>query len=223
MMAVLNYPIRIFTGRIILIYNDDYHEVDIWTSKTKPKKGFGYIRKGAVYIYRGKADKKIDMNKPGIYQDKKGEYLFVEPSEEEMELYSINNITELDVGKIFNDINENTEEFEQPDDVEVINSNSSIFTPTIKDTDDFLKLAVKKFLLETEPDLNNKYKSKFSNQYQLNNLKSNLKGSSKMSIQYFRQWEELLNFGWKIEIYDKGSPAKMRRGLNDTIIITSED
>lgn len=218
----MDLNLKIYSGRLAFVVDDDYHEVELFVKGKKLKKGYGYIKGNYVYIYRGKKDKykKTEM-KPGIYQDKHGEYIFIEPDgKQEEAMYSTDNLIELNINKIFEDVRENKEHFIDSEYIEVINNNSQIYTPTIHEDDDFLKYAVKEAIIRKKINLKN-YKNKFPNQYALNNMKSGLNKSTKMTVPNFNIWCEILGLKWRMVIEDDGSDKLSP--LDEPIEIKSED
>jgi hypothetical protein len=212
--------IKVFMGRLILPINDEFHEVELFSKKKKLKKGFGYIKGHYVYIFRGKLEKyEKDNLLPGIYLNKEDEYIFIEPKKENKNIYHIDNIMELNLDKIFEDIENNKNEFIQEEDIETINNNSGTFKPTIKDSDDFLKLIIKQAIIIKQPNIK-KYKNKFSVQHAFNNLKSSLEGTTKMSVDKFLSWTELLGLDWTVIIEDNGKDKN--NPLKEPIIISSK-
>lgn len=213
--------IKVFMGRLLLIMGDNLCEVELFNKDKKLKKGFGYIKGSLVYIYRGKLEKfKKSELEPGIYLDLQREYKFIEPSKDEARIYNVDNISELDLDIISESISQSEENFIQPEDIEVINNNAEVYIPTIKEDDDFLKVAVKKSIIGKEINLKN-YKDRFSNQYGLNNAKSGLTKSTKMTVTNFQIWREILGLKWRLIIENDGTD-KMNP-LKEPIIIDSED
>ena len=101
-------------------------------------------------------------------------------------------------------IKELAKKYTSDEDLEVINNSSEVFTPKIKDGDDFLKQIVKQALDEKKINLK-LYKNKFSKPHTLNNIKSALVNKTKTSITNFEQWAELLGFDYEITIRDNGT------------------
>jgi len=213
---------RVFIGRLFITTEEGFHEVERYHASKKLRKGFGYILNDYVYIYRGKKEKfRPSEMLPGIYLNIHGEHEFVPPNTVTDKVdYSIHNIIELDTQKIINDILEQKEDFLDPEDIEVINNNQEIFKPTFKEEDDFLKYAVKKAILDKQVNLKN-YKSKFPNQYALNNMKSGLNKETKMTVTNFDSWCEILGLKWKMVIEDAGTDKISP--LPERIDITSDD
>ena len=217
----MDETIKIFTEKLILTVNDEYHEVHLFHEGKKLKKGFGYIKGSYVYVYRGKLEKFDKKNlAPGIYLTKNGEYVFVEPDKKEKELYHINNVVELNLDKIFEDIQEHGEDFVDPEVAEVINNSGEIYTPEIRENDDFLKYLVKMAILKKKINLKN-YRGKFTNPYALNNMKSGLDKDTKMTVTNFKIWCEILGLKWKMILEDDGTDK--HSPLPEPIEIESED
>lgn len=209
--------VKIFTGRTIFTMGDDYHEVELFYKSKKLKKGFGYVKGDLVYIYRGKLDKADKYPLPGIYKDRLGDIVFIEPEKNDRHLYSIEKIIELDIDVISNHITEKEDNFIDPEDIEIINNNSEVWIPEIKEGDDFLKKIVKQVIKDKDANLRN-YRGKFSNQYALNNMKSGLNKDTKMTVTNFKIWEEVLGFKWKMVIEDDGTDKvkPLKRSLEYT-------
>ena len=129
--------------------------------------------------------------------------IFVEPKEKEKKKYDVDNINELSTSSIFDKVSQETDKFIQPSDIEIINNNSEMFTPTIRPEDDFLKYIVKKAILDKKINLKN-YKNRFTNEYALNNMKSGLSKSTKMTVPNFVKWCEILGLDWEMTVSDNG-------------------
>lgn len=195
---------KVFTGRIILPVEDDFHEVEAYVPGDKLTKGFGYIQGNYVYIYKGLASSTSNLDE-GLYIGRDGEPIFVLPdSEREREKFHVNNIIELDIGRIFDELKENEDNFIAPEDIEVINNNKEIYTTTIREQDDFLKYIVKRAINEKQVNLKN-YRDKFSNQYMLNNMKGGLNKDTKMTVTNFKVWCEVLGLKWSMTVEDDGT------------------
>jgi len=209
--------IRVFMGRLVLTSGDEFHEVELFYPSKKLKKGFGYIKGNLVYIFHGRIEKfKKSSLKAGVYS-KGNEYIFIEPTIDKS-LYSLDNIIELNLDKIFNEVSKDETNFISPEDIEVININAEVYVPTIKEDDDFLKYIVKRIIIEKKINLKN-YKGKFTNQYALNNMKSGLNKETKMTVTNFKIWCEILDVKWEIMISDNGTDKL--NPLSDDIIVSS--
>lgn len=197
---------RIFVGPAYLVLNnaEEVYSVDVFYKGKKLKKGTAYLIDGVAYIYRGKLKKTADSSMPGIYKTVDG-YKIVEPTEREKEtLYSDENIITFDPEEIITKIATSMTVFQQPEDIEIINNNSELYIPTIKDTDDFLKVLVKMIITNKKINIR-KYKGHFANEYALNNMKSGLKRDTKMTVTNFKAWCEILGVQWKMVVSDDGT------------------
>jgi hypothetical protein len=214
--------IKIFTGRLVVTIEDDFHEVERFDNDKKLVKGRGYIQGDYVYVYRGKKEKfKKNELIPGIYKNIRGEYEFIHPESKQEKLdYSVDNVIEFDTKSIFDEISDKKEDFLDPEDIEVINNNQETFVPTFREEDDFLKYIVKKAILDKKVNLKN-YKNKFPNQYALNNMKSGLNKETKMTVTNFKSWEEILGFKWKLIVEDAGTDRLSP--LPEPIIVSSDE
>lgn len=196
--------VKVFTGRVILPVEDDFHEVEPYIPGDKLKKGFGYIHDNYVYIYQGRTTTGSNLEH-GLYLDRDDNPVFVLPdSERERKKFHVNNIIELDIGRIFDELKDNEDKFMAPEDIEVINNNKEIYTTTIREQDDFLKYIVKRAINDKQVNLKN-YRDKFSNQYMLNNMKGGLNKNTKMTVTNFKVWCEVLGLKWTMTIEDDGT------------------
>jgi hypothetical protein len=207
---------NIHKGRVFLLLEDDYIEAELFHPDKKFVKGRGYIKDGAVYIYRGKESKGI--NNHGIYKRKDGSMTFVSPTGKERSLYSSDNLKSLNPDDIFNDIAKHRNDFRSDEEIEIINANREVFTCAVKPEDDFLKKIIKEAINAKQVNLN-LYKDKFKNEHALNNMKSALNRPCKMSVAYFEAWCEVLGLGYSIKIVDNGGDSISR--LGNEIIISS--
>lgn len=196
----MEHYVYCFTGRLIICVDDIYHEVTLFTEDAKLILDRGYIRENFVYFYKG--DK--ETNKPGEFYSLNGKLIFNE-LEDIHSPHFIGNILELDnLDNIYRDVEENPDKFTSVKDIEIINTNGEIYTPTINEEDDFLKYIIKKAILSKQINLKN-YRDKCKSLYDLNNLKSGLVGSTKMTVPYFLKWAEILGLDWELTIKDDGT------------------
>lgn len=213
---------KIFTSNELYIQiGESFHTVeDLYYPGIKLTKGFGYIKGLYVYIYRGKLKDSEKSSKCGIYKIN-GEYKFIEPRNDyERRVYSIDNVEETDPDSIFNDIINNSEDFISQEDIEKINSNSGLFIPVIKETDDFLKKIIKQAIIEKKVNLN-LYKNRLGTEWGLSNLRSSLTRDTAMSTKYFKMWCEILGLDFEIRVSDNGEDKYAP--LYEDIILTSDD
>lgn len=202
--------VRFFTSDdLILIVDDEYHKVSIASKdiiknkKKKLVKGEGYTIGEYVYVYRGKK-KKSNKLLPGIYLDDDNKRIIIEPTESQRKKYHIDNIIELDTEAIFRQVENGVGDPLDVDYIESININGEKFTPTIKEDDDFLKVAVKKIILDKDIDLK-PYRNLFPGPYSINNMKSSLIRSTKMTVTNFKTWCETMGVEWELTIRDNGT------------------
>lgn len=211
--------VRVLVDSPMIQIDEGFYQVKPYRPGKKLKDNIAYTIDGRdiVYLYRGKL--KSDSYLPGIYI-KKGQIHIIEPDIEDIEKYDIDNINEFSSDRIFDEILNNSDEFVLPEDVEIINNNSDIFVPVIKEEDDFLKVAVKQMILDKQVNLKN-YKDKFSNHYLLTNMKSALSKSTKMTVPNFNTWCDVFGVDWELRLYDNGTDRI--RPLEEDIVIRSED
>lgn len=194
-----------FVGDLYIDIDGLLYRVYGYNRKQKLKKDTGYIIDDVVYIYRGKLSKAGKHPKPGIYKDDLGDYKFIDPSPTEIERqYSVDHIVEVDEESILDMVTSNPDNFLQQEDIELINNNRELYIPTITEEDDFLKYIVKKTIIEKEINISD-YKSRFPSEYALNNMKSGLKRTTRMTVPNFISWCEILGVNWEITISDNGT------------------
>lgn len=214
--------VRVFSDNAVLTVSDDYHEVSLFTPEQKLKKGFGYVNGNYVYVYRGKMSKVENAEdlQSGIYQLENGEYKFIEHSEKDAPMFHITNVVEFDLEKILDEITTKEDSFVNPEDIEIINNNSEVYKPTIREDDDFLKYIVKRAILLKQVNLKN-YRTLFANQFTLNNMKSGLNKDTKMTVTNFKIWCEVLGLKFKMEVSDNGEDRL--NPLPENIVVDSEE
>lgn len=217
-----NKPLKAyFIGDLYISIDNDVYPVHGYNKRNKLKKYHGYIVDNVVYIYMGKLSKAGKTPKPGIYKNELNEYVFVEPSPDEIEnIYSVDHIVEVDEDDILEQVTSNPDMYQQQEDIDIINNNRELFIPNITEEDDFLKYLVKTTIIEKEINISD-YKSKFPSEYALNNMKSGLKRSTKMTVPNFNAWCEILGVKWSITISDKGTDNIAP--LKEPITITSDE
>lgn len=203
----------------VIIIDDEYYDVDIFYPNNKLKKNVAYICGEYVYIYRGKVKSENDITLPGIYK-LNGNYIFKNPKEKHLHKYSVDLINELSMNDIFQSIENNKQSFIDLSDIEVINNNSDSYKPIIKDDDDFLKYLIKKAIIDKDINLKN-YRTRFGNEYSLNNMKSALVKPTRMTVVNFLRWAEILGLKFDVTVYDAGLDTL--NPLPEPITISSDD
>ena len=88
-----------------------------------------------------------------------------------------------------------------------MNAATSIFVPTINEYDDPLKKLIKQVIISKKIDIN-RLKHRMPQKYGLTNMKSALVGKTKMSINNFNVWCELLGITYEVIITDNGSDSQ---------------
>ena len=78
---------------------------------------------------------------------------------------------------------------------------------------------MKKAILDKKINLKN-YKDRFTNEYALNNMKSGLSKSTKMTVPNFIKWCEILGLDWEMVIKDNGDDTI--NPLSETIIVSNK-
>lgn len=124
-------------------------------------------------------------------------------SEKIKEIFDAKNLKEYTVDTVI----KNTTPGEQLYDERALsdmNDATSVYTPVIKEDDDFLKIIVKTIILAKGVNIN-RLNCKFDKKYKLSNLKAALEGKTKMSVVNFKEWTEILGVDFEIIITDDGT------------------
>ena len=168
-----------------------------------------------VYIYRGKL-KKGDHKIPGSIYKSGNNFLWVEHDPDEAPLYDIRNARSLDTESIVEALNKEGVKIKEIP-VEVSDSiDGEIFAPKIRDTDDILKRIIKTVLQNMKLNIKS-LRPKFNNDYDLNNLKSQLVKEGAMSSKYFVRWCEILDI--QIETIIRNRPGSNRLENQVTVFL----
>lgn len=168
-----------------------------------------------VYIYRGKL-KKTDVKIPGSIYKIGNRYVWIE-HEPGVTMYDIRNAKSIDTDIYVNALNKDGVKIKElPMDVSD-SIDGEIFAPKIRDSDDILKRIIKTVLQNMKLNIKS-LKSKFSNDYDLNNLKSQLVKEGAMSSKYFVRWCEILDI--QIETIIRNKPGSHR--LDDEVTVFLE-
>ena len=216
-----------FNTRLMIATEDGFIEVKLFNRKKELIEGLGYMENGLVYIYNGEI--KRSNPRPGLYTKTtatskgkaKKEYFFIGDEPDYKGIFPVSEVLELDANAIFENLNSEPEGFMNIDELESISTDRDIYVPIIKDTDDFLKVAIKRAIINKKINLKNKYKDKFTNQHQLTNMMSSLKGNTKMSVIYFIYWADLLGLDWNLRLYDNGTDT-LNPSTEDIVVSSDE-
>lgn len=223
MKELTNLKVKILKGRIILPTEKGMVEVKPFT-KTHLVKYMGYYDRDKaangedpyIYIYRGRL-KKHDFKVPGsIYRTKNDEIIWVEHEPDVKEKFNIVNCEVMSKDIIRQQLNRSDLKIKEinPELLEAVDG--EIFAPIIRDSDDILKRVIKTTLQNMKINIKS-LKSKFSNDYDLNNLKSQLIKPGAMSSKYFQRWAEILDID--IEVIVRNKPGFDRLSDEVTIIM----
>lgn len=167
--------------------------------------GKGYIYKNHVWVFRTDT---TSATYPIVYHadnDDGNKLQFIKPVPEEFENWSVDKILE----NSFDDARTVSEDriILSSEMIEAMNNATSSYKPVIADGDDFLKRLVKTAIRSKHVDLN-RLKAKMAKSYGLSNLKSALKGSTKMSVDKFHTWMNLLGLDFTISVDTKSCPEE---------------
>lgn len=224
----MDLNVKVFLSNRLMIANGDgFIEVKLHNRKKDLIEGLGYIENGLVYIYNGEL--KSSNPKPGLYTKlettKKGKEklkrYFIGDEPDYKGIYPIDEVLELNVDAIFENLSSNPDDFIKPEDLETISTDRDIYIPIIKDSDDFLKVAIKKAITAKRINIKKKYKNQFTSQHQLTNMMSSLQGATKMSVLYYIYWANLLGLDWELSLYDNGKDPM--NPLPEPIHLTSNE
>lgn len=223
--------VRVFYGRILFAIGDEVYDVYDYKDVNSLKDA-AYMRQDNdwVYVYRGdvaeskaKNPAKLECGLYTVLDRSTGtrSAIFVDPNTSyEKETYNVDNITDLDFTAIMHEVSTKGDNFVSQDDISYINNNSNIFRVTENDSDDFLKIAIKRAVNNKKMPVNS-YKNKSDSQWGFSNMKSSLTRETKMSVTRFYEWIDTLGLKWELKLEDNGSDD--RTPLEEPIVIRSED
>ena len=161
--------------------------------------GKGYCDNDRIYIYYSEKPEKFEY--PSFYKSD-NELVFERGKESNYEYFNTDLLKDLSYDIIKNNTNADDVYFNEQE-LNDINSATSVYTPTMKDNDDFLKKLIKTALLEKSINLN-RLKSKGPEAYSVSNMKTALQNDTKMSVSNFVKWCELLGIKFEIVVEDNG-------------------
>ena len=212
--------VKILKGRLMLEFSNGFIEVKPFT-KTHLVKRMGYYFKDKaeedpyVYIYRGKL-KKTDYPIPGsIYKYGSG-YRVIAHEEDKRELFHLSRCKEISKDWIAEQLADPKLKVREVAPELLETSDGDIFAPQIRENDDILKQVIKTALQHMRLNIKT-LKGKFANDYDLNNLKSQLIKEGAMSSKYFARWAEILDID--IEVIVRNKPGSNRLADEVTIIM----
>ena len=151
-----------------------------------------------IYIYGGKTKKAVESLKPGyFYKDQDNNLLFVDPSEEDMDIYNKSRIDVFDDEAIIDAVN-NENNFKEID-TRIIEDADKWYMPEIEMGDDVFKRVVKHALQEKKVSLK-ACRDRFKNDYDVTNMKQALRKDSMLSNAYLHKWAEVLDLHITIKV-----------------------
>lgn len=165
----------------------------------------GYINKNdeSVWIYSGNGKPKNCNQYPYFWFENNNDMVFSEPSKEVLEEFHKDKIVDYSTNEIINKT-KSDEVLYNEQEINDINSASTVFVPKLNDTDDPLKKCIKYSIIEKSTDIN-RFKYKTTADYMIPNMKSALVNPTKMSITNFVKWCEYLGLNFLFIIYNNGS------------------
>lgn len=162
--------------------------VEVLDIDSDMEKNMGYVHDGYVYIYRGKVKK--ELLPASVYKGADDKLIWTKIPEEEKEKYSIKRLIPISDDGIFENL-ENKANLKEVDH-RLIESADDAFIPAINETDDPLKVLIKRILASMRVDI--KPSKDIESKNEISNMKSNLgKVNSKLSIAYFMKWIRVLD------------------------------
>jgi hypothetical protein len=161
--------------------------------------GKGYKDGNRIFIYY--AEKPDVFKYPSFYKSN-NELIFNNGKDSNYEYFDTSLLIDLTVDVIKKNTNKDDVYFNEQE-LNDINSATSVYVPTIKDSDDFLKKLIKTTLIEKKINLN-RLKSKGVEVYSVSNMKTALQNDTKMSVSNFVKWAELLGIKFNIVVEDNG-------------------
>jgi len=169
----------------------------------------------SVYIYRGKL-KKTDIKVPGSIYKVNNHYVWIEHEPDKKPIYDIRRAKSIEPSAFIEKLRSGVKAKEVPNNL-ADSMDGEIFAPKIRDSDDVLKRIIKTVLQNMKLNIKS-LRPKFSNDYDLNNLKSQLVKEGAMSSKYFVRWCEILDI--QIETIIRNKPGSHR--LEDEVTVFLE-
>lgn len=166
--------------------------------------GKGYIDENdRIWIYSGQGKPRNSNEYPYFWFNQNGEKEFSNPDDTTKNLFTRERLVSYDMKVILNETKEG-EELHDERAINDMNNASAFFIPIILSTDDFLKKSTKRAIIDKKININ-RLKYKMDEKYILPNMSAALKNKTKMSVNYFTIWAELLGIDFILKIVDSGS------------------
>jgi len=165
----------------------------------------GYIDKdGYIWIYSKEKPKGMKMDAyPYFWFNEDNKIEFNNVSDFIKNIYNTNNLRDIDIVSIIDKTKEGEVLYNEEEIIDM-NASSNFYIPIIKESDDFLKKVVKMIIIEKGINIK-RLKSKTGMSYTLPNMITALNNDTKMSVNYFVSWMELLGCSFEIVIRDNGT------------------
>lgn len=212
-----NFPLYLTYGEKVFSI-EGYVEEN--TDEYIPNKGYIDKEKEIVLIFSKNENKmKFGPNVPYFWIED-GKVQHSDLTEKMYDVFSVQNIKDLNLD-VIEEVTDINDELYDEELIISINNSTSVFKPEIKDSDDFLKKLVKQVILDKGIDIK-MLDSKLGKKNGLNNLKSALLGTTKMSTTNFIIWAELLGIEWTIMISNNGTD-KVYPLKEDLLYMSSND
>lgn len=156
---------------------------------------------GYVWIFCESEPSKTIRNKfPYFWKSKELE--FSDPDEEVRNNFHVSKLKDLSRERIENESHEDEINYDEKT-LNDINSALTVFVPTIKKKDDFLKKLVKTMILEKNTNVK-RYRSKSPKAWTIGNMINSLNSDTKMSVNFFLIWCELMGIDFEIHVKNNG-------------------
>jgi hypothetical protein len=159
-----------------------------------------------VYIYGGKTKNIKTSLKPGFfYKDDDDKLIFVDPPEEDLDIYNKYRIEIFGKDAIIDAVNRE-DEFKELD-TKIIEDSDKFYMPEIEMNDDVFKRVIKHALQEKKISLK-ACRDRFKNDYDITNMKQALRKDSMLSNAYLHKWAEVLDLHITINVSLVSSDGK---------------
>lgn len=164
------------------------------------KKGKGYIfDDGVVRVYS--LTKRVDRPIPYFWFDET-EKTYLKGGMEFDDGFTTDRIVSITPPDISKNTPDDFEPFNE-EAINAINAAAEIYKPEIKPGDDPLKKIIKTAIIEKQINIS-RLSANVDTKCRLNNMKSALTKETKMSIEYFNKWCELLGLDYMVMLVDNG-------------------
>lgn len=165
--------------------------------------GKGYVDEyDQVWIYSASGKPKNPNEYPYFWIGDNNSLEFSDPDELTLSMFKLEKAADLSIGVIVNNTDENEVLYNEQA-INDMNKGAAVYVPEIHEDDDFLKKLIKTAIIEKGIDIS-RLKYKMNEKYVLPNMKAALENKTKMSVQYFMIWCELMGLDYTVTIEDNG-------------------